>query len=287
MTPPSESSLITHLKATHLWMPVERGSQGVRDVRVGQGSAISYPEEGIELLQQHAESSWWIDHRAARAAALLTMEGIVEILDVGAGSGVMGERLAEFGVTTTSVEPHIAGALAIAARGREVFCGSLADVGFPKDSIPAISLFDVIEHLENPTDLLQEAHRVLEPNGRLLLTVPAHSWLFGEEDSFAGHYRRYSKKNLLATIEGAGFAPTYCSHLFACLVPPAFLIRRLPYVLGVRQGDEKMQARLTAGLAPSPFVVKTLRVLLAGEDTLERLVGLPFGLSLIAMFKKQ
>ena len=179
---------------------------GVRDVRLPEGGAgdISYPEDGIDLLQVHAEASWWIQHRVRHVAALLRDVGVRQLVDVGAGSGVMGERLGAEGIPTLSVEPHYSGAAGIARRGLDVFCGTLQQAAFPESSLPAVGLFDVIEHLPSPDALLREVRRVVADDGVVVVTVPAHSWLWGEEDDYAGHHRRYNRKRLVAEMAAAG-----------------------------------------------------------------------------------
>ena len=50
-------------------------------------------------------------------------------------------------------------------------------LSFADESVADLILFDVWHHLEHPTAALQEFHRVLEPNGRVILFEPAVSWL--------------------------------------------------------------------------------------------------------------
>ena len=45
----------------------------------------------------------------------------------------------------------------------------------------------------------------LRPGGRLLLLVPAHSFLYGGFDHAAGHVRRYDREPLRALLATAGF----------------------------------------------------------------------------------
>lgn len=93
--------------------------------------------------------------------------------------------------------------------GIRTYVGTLESLNLPSNSLYAVGVFDVLEHLEKPKDLLAEVYRVLKPGGICLVTVPAHEWLFSNFDANIGHYRRYSRKNLLCSLDGAGFRTNY------------------------------------------------------------------------------
>ncbi len=61
---------------------------------------------------------------------------------------------------------------------------------------PQVVCLDVIEHTENDEAVLANIFKILEPGGRLVLTVPAMPSLYGPKDVELGHYRRYTKRGL-------------------------------------------------------------------------------------------
>ena len=84
----------------------------------------------------------------------------------------------------------------------------IADHFYGGRSFPfADNLFDsvlcsqVLEHVFNPGEFLQEINRVLKPNGRLLLTVP-FVW---DEHEQPYDYARYSSFGLRSLLECHGF----------------------------------------------------------------------------------
>ena len=63
---------------------------------------------------------------------------------------------------------------------------------------------NVIEHIRDDRLAVGNMLRVLAPEGKLLLFVPALPVLFNDLDRLAGHYRRYTKRSLRAAVPGIG-----------------------------------------------------------------------------------
>jgi len=74
-----------------------------------------------------------------------------------------------------------------------------------ESSYGSVLLFDVLEHIEKDSDFLKHASSLLKKDGRLLVTVPAHQFLFSEHDAFLKHKRRYSMRSLKTALRNAGF----------------------------------------------------------------------------------
>ncbi len=68
----------------------------------------------------------------------------------------------------------------------------------------SVVLVNVLEHVEDEGALLRAVHRILVPNGALLILVPALPCLFGTLDESFGHHRRYTKPALCRRVLGAG-----------------------------------------------------------------------------------
>lgn len=66
-----------------------------------------------------------------------------------------------------------------------------------------VTVLDVLEHLEDDIAGLRELLRILHPNGLMILTVPAHKWLWSDWDTGLHHYRRYDHKTLQNLVQSA------------------------------------------------------------------------------------
>ena len=255
---------------------------------IGDKVDVHYPDGGLAALGLDGGSSYWFDHRAqAVIRALVTTSDARSIWDIGAGAGSMSRRLVRADYDVVAVEPIPDGARAIARQGIEaVFCSSLTQLSLPGSSLRIVGLFDVVEHIEDPTELLTEVHRVLEPDGVVVLTVPAFPALWSDEDEIAGHKRRYRRPYLDRFMASLGFSKVDSQYLFASLLVPAALIRVIPYKLGRHRSQEASLAASASQLAPSPTVDRAIRGLLHIESIIAKRVRLPFGTSVMGLYRR-
>jgi SAM-dependent methyltransferase len=166
------------------------------------------------------------------------------IFDVGGGNGVVAAAMQSAGLDVVLVEPGRNGARNARSRGVEsVVCARLEDAGFPPATLPAVGLFDVLEHIGEDRAFLRSIEALLIPGGRLYLTVPAYRVLWSSEDVQFGHYRRYRLGGLRRLLEQSGFRVEYASYLFWALPAPIFLLRTLPSLLGATPGAGPDQVR--------------------------------------------
>ncbi|MBI4616307.1 MAG: methyltransferase domain-containing protein [Planctomycetes bacterium] len=200
---------------------------------VEEPSEVAYPHEGADLTFAVEEGSFWFRHRNRVLAALVARhppDG--PLWDVGGGNGFPARYLQERGVPVVVVEPGRAGCANAASRGVErVVRSTLEGLRLRDGVLRAASLLDVLEHLADPAPLLAECRRVLVPGGRLFVTVPAYEFLWSDEDVYARHFRRYTRRALLRELAGAGFTPLYLGYYFQALVLPILFLRTMPYRL--------------------------------------------------------
>ncbi len=82
---------------------------------------------------------------------------------------------------------------------------SIESTGFRKDYFDAVLCFHVLEHVERPSDAIDEIHRILKPGGLLLMEVP--HWVSAITPigynfySDPTHKKPFSKKSLRKLLE--------------------------------------------------------------------------------------
>lgn len=92
-------------------------------------------------------------------------------------------------------------------RDKSNFSALNVDIQDIKSSPLADKTFDtiicmnILEHLKNDKDAVENMSALLQPEGRLIILVPALKTLYGSMDISFEHYRRYNKKELKLLIQ--------------------------------------------------------------------------------------
>lgn len=243
-----------------------------------------FPEE---LWRRSSFSDWgsgfWAEARVQIISKELRRLGVSAILDVGSGNGALVSiPLSKLGISVTCVEPLSAGASKTLAQGIPTVISTLSEADLPAGSFPAVGLFDVLEYVGNEEEFLREVIRITRPGGIVMISVPAHRWLFSDYDVAVGNRRRYSRLDLVRLLEISGFEVLKLSGVFSMLVPFAFLHRRLPYMLGISRPRE-FHGSVATRASKIPKSLAALLLLSAQVDFWFRSL---FGLSLFAVARK-
>lgn len=127
------------------------------------------------------------------------------MLDVGAGVGTHTSSLATSADSLVALEPDPEIAELLRANiDAEIVVGDTTAV---EGLFDALACFNVLEHIADDRGELRRFRNLLAPDGRLLLLVPAHPFLFGSLDHAFGHERRYTLQDLREKLLEADFAP--------------------------------------------------------------------------------
>ena len=131
------------------------------------------------------------------------------VLDFGAGSGTFARLIQQdrWEVACLEADPNFVEKLRTAGF---VAGGDLDD--FESHSFSDVYSLNVLEHIEDDVTALRNIKESLQPDGRLVLFVPAHPILYSSFDKRIGHFRRYTKAELVQKVEKSGFIVNKCEY---------------------------------------------------------------------------
>lgn len=108
----------------------------------------------------------------------------LRVLDVGCGAGFLSNELARHGVRSVTGVDLSPGSLEVARRwdwtgAVRYLPGDATHLPFPCASFDAVCAMDVLEHVEQPGEVLRECARVLKPGGLFLFQTLNRNWVAG------------------------------------------------------------------------------------------------------------
>jgi SAM-dependent methyltransferase len=227
----------------------------------------------LELDERH----WW--YRGRRRVLSAVLDGLelpreARLLDAGCGSGRTLDMLAGYGAPA-GTELNPLGVQASRQRGHDVEQAAVEALPYADDSFDLVTCLDVIEHTDDDVKSLRELRRVTKPQGHLVVTVPAHPWLWSNHDVVNLHRRRYTRRSLRQAAESAGWQIDRMTGFNLAYLAPAALVR-----VARRRADT---SELT--LTP-PSLNQALELPLRLEAAIVRRgLNLPTGLSLLAVVR--
>jgi SAM-dependent methyltransferase len=133
------------------------------------------------------------------------------VLNAGAGQGTF-SRLLEahgFDVVSSDVSADCVDLLRGFLKG-PVVEADLEELPFADATFDAAVLGEVLEHNHDDRSALREIVRVLRPGGVVAISVPANPAAFGPADAWAGHFRRYTRADLVSACRDAGLEVRRC-----------------------------------------------------------------------------
>jgi SAM-dependent methyltransferase len=241
--------------------------------------------EEYDLMYRVEDSHWWYAGMRAISGAVLAGDGVdggtARILDAGCGTGRNAVELGRLGQVTgvdlSSRAIHLCTVRGLTRLAR----ASVAQLPFGDETFDLVTSFDVLCHaaVRDEHATLREFWRVLRPEGRLLVHLPAYGWLKSRHDHAVQNERRYAAAEVRSLLDATRFTivrMTYANTLLFPLAAVRRLAGRAPAA-----GDAASDLNTNFGRVGAVFAK-----ILAMEAHLIRHVDLPFGLTLVVLAKK-
>ena len=236
----------------------------------------------IEAQIEH--SHWWFLGRRKlfhRMINDLVPKPSWKVLDVGTSTGTNLRLLNNMGfeeVTGLDLNPEAIRFCAEKGLG-DVKLGDIENLPFENETFDLVLATDIIEHVDDDARAVRELQRVLAPGGKLLITVPAFTALWGHNDDTSHHKRRYVAREVLALIKSAGLH-----------IRRDFYFNFLLFfsIWGARQLIRRFTSKPRPENEMTPlFANKILSVIFSLDVALAPKIHPPFGVSYLVVCEKQ
>lgn len=203
-----------------------------------------------ELYHRH----WWWRSREAIVLHEIRQLGLtsgaktpIDILDVGCGNGLFLPKLSELG-RVTGIETDVRLLSHDTPMRDRIYTEPLGSALYADKRFDLVTALDVIEHIHDDQAAVEHMIALLKPNGRLVVTVPAHQSLWSTHDDINHHYRRYGYQQLRDLLGGCGRIRIIRYFNHALYVPKRILAFLGRYV-GTQLKQERIPNRLLNGIA--------------------------------------
>ena len=245
-------------------------------------AASGFDDELFEALERSEQRLFWFRSRNRLIVWALQkyFPAARTLLEVGCGTGFVlhAVRRACPRLEITGAELSRAGLDVAAQRlpGVELLQLDARNLPFD-DEFDVVGAFDVLEHIEEDEEVLASIYRATRAGGGVLLTVPQHPRLWSAFDDYSHHRRRYTRSELVAKVERAGFRVVRATS-FVSLLLPALVVSRLARRQPVDRYDP-----LAAATMPPALDAALDRVMDGERELIRRGVSFPAGGSLLVV----
>jgi SAM-dependent methyltransferase len=268
---------------------------------VWEGKGFRIGNDKVSVLEYNTNEDGWTDEltdfhnkivgsdhfidRASRQYALRQLIKYVKdkspiILEVGCSSGFMLQMMhAKLPNAFILGSDVISGALRhLAARMPDIplFQFDLVHCPLPDQSVNAVILLNVLEHIDDDRAAIMQVNRLLKKDGIAIIEVPAGPHLYDIYDKLLLHRRRYTLSGLTELIHKSGFSILKMSHLGFFLYPGFWLIKkRNKRLLSLNKSVSKQIVKQNIEKTGNSRI---LEVLIQFELLIGRWLSYPFGI---------
>jgi 2-polyprenyl-3-methyl-5-hydroxy-6-metoxy-1,4-benzoquinol methylase len=199
--------------------------------RYGENTTILFDQYGTDGLEVRHPLRFMIMYEGQLKTIRSMVNSGQDILDVGAGDGLLAETLLQDAKTLTALDISLKRIKRCADRCKNgYFVVADAEVlPFKKESFDCIVASELIEHLIEPKEFLRSAYNALTIGGTLIISTPSGLFYESNLDEILKdhHLHTFSPRKLKSLLKKAGFKPTAIRGM-------GFKLRiKLPKLLGV------------------------------------------------------
>ena len=237
------------------------------------------------VYHNEEEKNWWFVARRDMLLRFFEKYDVPKnayILDIGCAGGSFLIDLKNRGYNNLYALDYSAEAIELARpRGIEnAFVMDGHNPEFSEEMFDVIISSDSLEHLERDEIALGNWYRILKKGGLGFILVPAYNFLWTAHDDINYHFRRYTRSGLVKKVRVAGFKAIFAGYNYCLLFLPTSVVR-----LAMKLFKRKVKNEGQILMLPT-WVNNALITYQKLENSIGRLVGFPFGVSVFVVVRK-
>lgn len=202
------------------------------------------------------------------------------ILDIGGGGGYFADELIRYGkIYVADNDVNI-----MEKSSNPAITKIYQDLSVPSsiaERYNVICALDVLEHIKEEKQAVNNIYKLLKSGGYFLCTVPAFHFLYSRHDEAAGHVKRYGRSEIMKLMCENGFECLYLNYAKASAFVPLCIFRLIKKIL--RRKKEELQTDI---VKLPKFVNTLLSAVLQIDNWFARRFPLPFGTHIVYLGRK-
>jgi len=244
-----------------------------------------FDPELFDALYQIEPNHFWFGARNQMIISTLQryFPSFTDLMEIGCGTGyVLAAIEAHFPAASLTGTDYFAEGLTYAARRvqrAQLHQLDARNIDY-EQHFDVIGMFDVLEHIDEDEQVLQQVYKACRPGGGILVTVPQHPFLWSQFDERSSHARRYTRTQISERIVRAGFTLQRVTS-FNSLTLPLMLAARLRNSRG--QASYNILNDFKVNPTINQFLMHVLRL---ERQIIQAGVSFPAGGSLLVVAKR-
>lgn len=130
--------------------------------------------------QYHDEKTWHTPRTISTYQSALRQIELYrrpqgKLLDIGCGNGIFLQLAAARGWQAFGIEPNSTNAEMLRREhGIHIYQADFSEATVPEEEFDVVALWDLIEHVPNPCEMVKQCAKLLKPRGILVIATPNH-----------------------------------------------------------------------------------------------------------------
>lgn len=245
------------------------------------------PQEHREVFDIE-DDYWWF--KAKRHLLIRTVKRLkrdlapdAHLLDGGCGTGASLREISKL-LPSVGIEKYFDGLTLCKERNLDNLVNAqLEHLPFKEETFDVVLAMDILEHVDDDTEVLNELLRVSKEGAFLIVHVPAFMFLWSDHDFAVDHKRRYTAGELTQQLRKSNFEVKFINYRLCLLFPSGILRKYFIKAKKFIKGDSSIQScRPKVGR----LLNNILYAIVVMEDLLLNYLHLPFGLSILCVARK-